>query len=510
VEILDPATGTGTFICDLIDYIRKEKLEYKYNNEIHANEVAILPYYISNLNIEFTYAQKTGKYSEFKNLCFMDTLDNMDFSYKDKQEQLSIFSEENTKRIKKQNEKSISVIIGNPPYNANQANFNDFNKNRSYKLIDKRIKDTFIYNSTATNRANLYDMYIRFYRWAFDRLDDNGIIAFITNNSFINSRTFDGFRKCVQNEFQYAYIIDLGGNIRELSGKDGIFLNEKHTIFGQAAAVGIAIMFLVRIRDEKDEKCKIHYIHPTDIRATRDEKLDYLGEHKIKQIPFEIIRPDKNNNWINIAKNDFDNLVPLIDKNVKAGNWNEAIFKDYSLGIDTHRDDWVYDVNKKTLKDKVSFLINIYNKTLKNKTFSDRNKIAWSRELTKYLDKGIILNYDSTLMKKCLYRPYTKYFYYFDKYLSSYIFNFKEYIHPIYPNQIIAVRKGGNNKPFHLLASECMVDLHTTGDTQCLPLYRYDEDGNRIDNITDWGLEQFAVHYSDNDKGLKPTRGRKK
>jgi len=253
VEILDPATGTGTFICDLIDYLRKEKVEYKYKHEIHANEVAILPYYISNLNIEFTYAQKTGKYAEFENLCFVDTLDNMGFAYKGKQDDMfAPFTEENIARIRKQNQKKIAVIIGNPPYNANQANENDNNKNREYPEIDKRIKDTFIKQSTA-QKTKVYDMYSRFYRWAFDRLEHNGVIAFITNNSFINSRTFDGFRKCVQDEFQYAYIIDLGGNIRELSGKDGIFLNEKHTIFGVSAAVGIAMMFLVKKKNTKNE-----------------------------------------------------------------------------------------------------------------------------------------------------------------------------------------------------------------------------------------------------------------
>ncbi|PKL86370.1 MAG: hypothetical protein CVV22_02570 [Ignavibacteriae bacterium HGW-Ignavibacteriae-1] len=248
VEILDPATGTGTFICDLIDYLPKDKLEYKYKNEIHANEVAILPYYIANLNIEFTYKQRMEEYAEFKNLCFVDTLDNMGFDYKNKVDELFSVSAENTERIKKQNERKISVIIGNPPYNANQMNENDNNKNREYPIIDKRIKDTYIKHSTA-QKTKVYDMYSRFYRWAMDRIGDEGVIAFITNNSFINARTFDGFRKTIQEEFDYAYIIDLGGNIRELSGKDGIFLNEKNTIFGVSAAVGIAIMFLVKIKD---------------------------------------------------------------------------------------------------------------------------------------------------------------------------------------------------------------------------------------------------------------------
>ncbi len=163
VEILDPATGTGTFICDIIDYLPKNKLEYKYKNELHANELAILPYYIANLNIEYTYKQKTGNYAEFENLCFVDTLDNTGFNWIGKQGDLFGMSAENAVRIKKQNQKKISVVIGNPPYNANQQNENDNNKNREYKEIDKRIKETFIKNSTA-QKTKLYDMYSRFFR----------------------------------------------------------------------------------------------------------------------------------------------------------------------------------------------------------------------------------------------------------------------------------------------------------------------------------------------------------
>jgi predicted helicase len=183
VEILDVATGTGTFICDLIDYIKKDKLEYKYKNEIHANELAILPYYIANLNIEFTFTQKMGAYSEFTNLCLVDTLDNMGFARKGQASLFSV-SAENAERIKKQNKKKISVVMGNPPYNANQQNENDNNKNREYKIIDERIKETYIKQSTA-QKTKLYDMYSRFYRWAMDRIDENGVIAFITNRSFI-------------------------------------------------------------------------------------------------------------------------------------------------------------------------------------------------------------------------------------------------------------------------------------------------------------------------------------
>src|SRR5206468_832115 len=211
-------------------------------------------------------------YAEFENLCFVDTLDNTGFHWVGKQVNLFGVSAENAARIRKQNEKKISVIIGNPPYNANQMNENANNKNRVYTEIDKRIKETYIKKSTA-QKTKVYDMYARFYRWASDRIMDDGIITFISNNSFLNARTFDGFRKCIQDEFQFAYFIDLGGNIRELSGKDGIFLNEKHTIFGEAAAVGIVIGFLIKDKRKKLLPSQINYIHPCDIRATRDEKL---------------------------------------------------------------------------------------------------------------------------------------------------------------------------------------------------------------------------------------------
>jgi len=308
VEILDPATGTGTFICDIIDYIRKDKLEYKYREEMHANEVAILPYYISNLNIEFTYKQKTGKYKEFENLCFVDTLDNMGFGFAGKQlDFFNALTEENSKRINKQNGRKISVIIGNPPYYANQKNENENNKNREYPKIDKRIKDTFIKDSTA-QKNKTYEPYTRFYRWAFDRLEKNGVIAFITNRSFINGRGFDGFRKTIQKEFDYSYIIDLGGDINASFGKKVLPVGNIFNI-----KVGVAIMFLVRIEKNKKKNCTISY-HAIEDNFKKDEKLNWINENKIEGIPFEHINPDENSNWINNAENDFDTLLPLFFK----------------------------------------------------------------------------------------------------------------------------------------------------------------------------------------------------
>jgi predicted helicase len=491
VEILDPATGTGTFVCDLIDYLRKEKLEYKYRNEIHANEVAILPYYISNLNIEFTYAQKMGCYAEFENLCFVDTLDNMGFGYKGKQEKIDFFSEENSKRIQKQNKKKIAVIIGNPPYNANQANENDNNKNREYPLIDKRIKDTFIKYSTA-QKTKVYDMYARFYRWAFDRLEDNGIVAFITNRSFIDSRTFDGFRKTIQQEFEAAYIIDTLSDVRANPKIAGT----THNVFG--IQTGVAVMFLVKKKNRENETCKIHYVCMDDFWR-KEQKLQWLAQNPLRNIPFEIIRPDKNNNWINLADNDFESLLPLCSKNVKTGKSKEALFELYSTGIVTARDEWVYSLNKVDLDEKVRFFIENYNAILENSTekkFMFPNTIKWSRNLKNHFKRKTKIEFNENNLIKSLKRPFYKPYFYFEKGINDEVGYFKSIISE--KNCIIGIN---NNSPiFNSLASDTVFDfaslIVSSGQTQCLPLYRYDKNGNRIDNITDWGYEQFKNHYT--------------
>jgi predicted helicase len=497
VEILDPATGTGTYICELIEHISPHALKHKFLNEIYANEIAILPYYIANLNIEYTFRNKMQSYESFPNLCFVDTLDNIGgLGWKGKQMDMFGLSAENAERIKRQNDRKISVIIGNPPYNARQTNFNDDNKNRLYKEMDRRIKETFIKNGTAQNQIVVYDMYIRFYRWALDRLNQDGIVCFITNNSFIDGRAFDGFRKSIQQECSYAYILDLGGDIRKLSGKDGIFLNEQHTIFGMAAAVGISIMFLVKKANHK-LPCQILYLHPCDIRATRAQKFEFLQDTPFEKMLylFEEVVPDKKGNWINLTDNDFDTLLPLIDKNVKAGKENNAIFKTFCLGIDTHKDEWVYDFSKNNLTNKIKFFKNTFNETLNNKSVEQQKIISWTRELVKVQKKNKPLVFDESKIVTSLYRPFAKRFYYFDKDLTSYVFNFETFCKNNEKNIIIAFNVQGNNKPFHCLASNTLLDLHTTGDSQCLPLFVYNKNGEKQDNITDWALTQFRQHY---------------
>ncbi len=252
VEILDPATGTGTFLTELIEHLPPAQLDYKYEHEIHCNEVAILPYYIANLNIEYTYKQKMGTFKEFENICFVDTLDNMWFEHTGKQLNFFGITDENAERIVKQNGKPLMLIIGNPPYYANQASENANNKSREYPEIDKRIKDTYIKHSTA-QKTKMYDMYTRFWRWASDRVSEDGIIALITNRSFIAKRHTDGFRKVVGNDFSFIYVLDLGGDVRDNPKLSGT----THNVFGIQTGVAIAFMLRAATRANLQHKSTI-------------------------------------------------------------------------------------------------------------------------------------------------------------------------------------------------------------------------------------------------------------
>ena len=308
VEILDPVVGTGTYVTELIDYLPPEQLRAKYLHEIHCNEVAILPYYIASLNIEYTYKQRTGEYLPFENICFVDTLDNLGF--KSAAPQMDFFGlvDENAERIVRQNKRRISVIIGNPPYNANQLNENENNKNRDYPEIDRRIKETYIRHSTA-QKTKVYDMYARFLRWASDRIDENGVVAFITNNSFLDSRTFDGFRKVVADEFSHIYVVDLGGNVRDNPKLSGT----THNVFG--IQTGVAIVFLVK-KQADPGPCRIFYARRPEMELARD-KLLFLRTTKFAEIQFEAIHPDERHNWLHLTENDWDELMPVASKEAK-------------------------------------------------------------------------------------------------------------------------------------------------------------------------------------------------
>ena len=402
VQILDPATGTGTFVTNLINYLPAERLEHKYRNEIHANEVAILPYYIANLNIEYTYKERTGQYVEFPNLCFVDTLDNMDWQgssggavQRQAAFNLGGLSEENWIRVQEQNEKSISVIMGNPPYNANQQNENDNNKNREYPEIDRRISETYINASTA-QKTKQYDMYKRFIRWASDRLDDDGIIGFVSNSAFLDARQDDGFRKVVAEEFNELWAVDLKGNARTSGERRR---QEGGNIFDDKIRVGVAIYFLVRRKGASGFKV---FYNAVDDYAKSPDKVDYIKDKAFEAFDFAEIAPDADGQWLNQSNSDFETLIPLANRETKLAKTvadEQAVFGLYSTtGLASNRDDWVYGFDSQDVSDKVYFFCRTYGSELQRFAIAqpypnsignwvDRT-IKWTSELERHLIYG--------------------------------------------------------------------------------------------------------------------------
>ncbi|MEZ5671036.1 MAG: type ISP restriction/modification enzyme [Thiotrichaceae bacterium] len=491
VEILDPCTGTGTFVTQLLEHIPPQQLAYKYAHEIHANEMALLPYYVANLNIEAVYQQKMGRFQAFNNLCFVDTLDNTNaLIYANKQDDMfGAISLENVARIKRQNQKTISVIIGNPPYNAKQENYNFQNANRFYLDIDKRIKETYIKRGTAQNQIVVYDMYVRFLRWASDRLNKNGIIAFVSNSSFIDSAAFDGFRKLAAEDFNEIWIVDMKGNARTSGERRR---KEKGNVFDDKIRVGVAIYFLVK--SEKSTGCKVFYNVVGDYWEI-EQKRDYLKNNKLANLVFERIIPDDRGNWINQTDNDFDELIPLVNKEVKAGKSQEAIFQLFSSGVKTQRDEWVYDFSKTYLESKIRYFVDIYQKTIENSEFADKFKIKWDRELDRHNERQIKKQFDEQQIVRSLYRPFTKMWFYFDKHFNGMTYQWFNIFNPD-ENKIIAIPGIASPKDFHAICLHTIIDLNAMpAGGQCLPFYRY-EDSQRIENITDWALALFRDKYA--------------
>ena len=430
VNILDPCSGTGIFMVEIINRINLKDLERKYKEELFSNEIDIMPYYISNLNIENAYFERMKSYEVFENMCFLDTLEFQIKSDKSLMLGMEEFNKENVKRAINQYKTKINLIIGNPPYNANQKSENDNNKNKVYVELDKRIKDTYI-NLSKAQKTKQYDMYKRFIRWASDRIksEDDGIIAFITNNAYLDSRQDDGFRKSVQKEFDYIYIVDLKGNARKRNKIEG------GNVFN--IQTGVAIMFLIKkgnndyfavARNDENDKIKIPcktndenvlYGKKANIKyynvgdyLSGDKKLMALQKN-ISSFEFEDIIPDDKGQWLNQTDNDFYEHIALIDKNVKNQKVGKAIeqkaiFKLFSLGIATNRDDWAYDFDKEQLMKKIKYFLKIYNKN--RNSFRGINyldySIKWSRDLKKDLASNKEFKFNKSNIRKCLYRPF--------------------------------------------------------------------------------------------------------
>jgi predicted helicase len=508
VQILDPATGTGTFITGLINHLPPDRLEYKYRHEIHANEVAILPYYIANLNIEYTYKERTGRYLEFPNLCFVDTLDNMDWPgasggavTRQGAFNLGGVSEENWIRVQEQNEKSISVIIGNPPYNDQQSNWNDDNPNRKYPQIDDRIRETYIEKGTA-QRTHQYDMYKRFIRWASDRLSDNGVIGFVSNSAFLETRQDDGFREVVAQEFSELWAVDLKGNARTSGERRR---REGGNVFSDKIRVGVAIYFLVRRK--KTEGFKVFY-NAVDDYARAHDKIDYIRGKSLEGLPFEEIAPDAKSNWLNQSDSDFEKLPPLANRYTKLAKTTadeQAVFGLYSLGTSTNRDEWVYDFDSDNLGTKVRAFVNKYEEVRAQHGgkvighVARGTSIKWTRDLERQLRLDMPNVFSRESVRQSIRRPFVSNWLYFNRQLNEMQYQMPQ----VFPtgtlgeNKAICFPGNATSSGFQVLATDRVFSHDLLKTTQCLPLYRYTPDGERVSNITGWGLRQFREHYGD-------------
>ena len=510
VNIIDPFVGTGNFIVRIMQELDPIALERKYTAdppELQCNEVMLLPYYIAHLNIEHEFYTATNRYVPYEGLCLVDT-----FELAEEREQLQLFTPDNTARVEKQKESEMFVVIGNPPYNVGQLNENDNNKNREYETMDKSIEDTYAKDSKATLRSQLYDPYVKAIRWSLDRIGEEGVVAFITNNSFIEGLAFDGMRKHLADDCDAIYVLDLGGNARK-----GLKVSDAN-VFG--IRVGVSINLFVKKKENSSESARIFY-YRTDDLWNREQKFGFMDESQhIGAIPWESIQSDPRHTWLTEGLHaEFDTFIPMGTKEAKAqkGEARDVIFKTYSSGVTTNRDAWVYNFNRNVLAKHINEMIENYNTEvvrwgqqtdreidLSDFVESDDTKIKWSSTLKQKLERAQFIEFTSSKIRLSLYRPFAKSNLYFDRMVNDRVLVFPS----IFPtpqteteNRVIIVSDHGFRADFNTFVANLISDAHILAARdrfQCFPFYTYDEDGaNRRENITDWALENFRTHYRD-------------
>ena len=502
VHIIDPFVGTGSFILWIMREIQRSKLEYKYTKELHCNEVMLLPYYIASMNIEHEYYTLVGKPETFQGICLVDTFDLV------KERQLSYLTKENTDRVKRQQNVPIFVVVGNPPYNSAQVNENDNNKNRKYKHLDKRVKDTYAKASNATLLNKLYDPYVKAFRWASDRISeyDNGIVSFVTNNSFVDQIAFDGMRKHLAKEFNRIYVLDLGGNVRKNPKLSGT----THNVFG--IQVGVSINFLIKRKDLlPQEQAKIFYANVGEYWR-KEQKYAFLDEKEhFENIGWQEIYPDTRHNWLTEGMQDEFNGFLSIGTRKEKSIRKQAILGVYSNGVNTARDKVVYNFNQQQLLIRLEQFCDDYNTEVmryhqKGKpkdidSFVSYEKIKWSSTLKNHAKQETLLVFDKTKCQPSLYRPFTKMNLYYDHVLIDRPALFAQ----VFPNSMAreenrAVCTSGvaSSKPFQVLMVNTIPCFDLLEKTQCFPLYTYPLDGSeRRENVTDWILDRFQANYHD-------------
>lgn len=505
VHIIDGFTGTGTFIVRLLQsgVIKKEDLLYKYTNDIHANEIVLLAYYIAVINIEETFHELSEKkeYTTFDGIVLTDTFQLYDSKYENN-EYISEMLEENNERANRQKELPITVCIGNPPYSVGQKSQNDNAQNLKYKNLDSAIANTYVKFSMAQSNKATYDAYIRAFRWATDRIEENGIISFITNGAYIDNKGMDGFRKCLLEEFSSIYVFNLRGNQRtsgEMSKKEG------GKIFGSGSRTPVAITCLIKNKNKE----KDGYIHYYDIGdyLTREQKLSIIKKFEnVSNIEWKMIKPDQNNDWINKKSDKFGKFIPLINK-------ENSVFTISSSGVTTARDYWVYNFNKSSLLNNMNKMIDTYNmevkknlmniNDIKNSVTKDETKISWSRALLNSLRNGKEKYLDCNKVTEALYRPFCKEYFYYSldfnecQYKTRRIFKEK--------NPTIIINGTSSGKDFSCLMTDKVFNFHTLSTSMAFPLYYYDDtesnqtsfmiNENKYDGISNWIYEKVIEKY---------------
>ena len=510
VHIIDPFVGTGNFIVRVMREIQKTALADKYQSELHCNEVMLLPYYIASMNIEHEFYEATGDYQPFEGICLVDTFDLAE------NRQLPLFAPDNTRRVENQKQTPMFVIIGNPPYNAGQVNENDNNKNRKYKTMDKQVADTYAKDSKATLKNKLSDPYVKAISWASDRIKKEGIVTFVTNNSFLDAIAFDGMRKHLADDFDAIYILDLGGNARK-----GLKVSDAN-VFG--IQVGVSINYFIKRRDSANSQAEIFYAR-VDEFWRKEDKYRYLDSKKhYRNIEWKPITPDHRHTWLTEGLHaEFEAFLPMGTKKAKAvkGIVVDVIFQTYSNGVKTNRDAWAYNFNRIALAENISGMIDTYDaevdrwrrrvnldENVDDFVISDEAKIKWSGDLKLKLKSGTTTDFSQEKLRVSLYRPFTKSNLYFDRVMNNRVYVFPS-IFPIpeteQENRVICV-SGLGHDIFRCQIANRIVELKfsnsSNGGTQCFPFYTYDEDGgNRRQNISDWALSQYRAHYRDDTIG---------
>ena len=505
VHILDPFVGTGNFIVRIMQEIKATDLQYKYENELHCNEVMLLPYYIASMNIEHAYFDRTGEYKTFPGICLVDTFELAESG----QGSFGFMTTENAERVKRQKESPIFVIIGNPPYNAWQVDENDNNKNRTYPVVDGRVADTYAAGSSATNKNALSDMYVKAFRWASDRIGDEGVVALITNNGFLDGLAFDGMRRDLAATFSAIYHLDLKGNARTSGVRRQ---QEGGNIFENAIRVGVGITLLVKGQIQPASDPTVH-LSSVDDFLTLGAKQQFLSNHEdIGKIAWRKLQPDASAIWLTEGiQKDYGELLPLGAEDPSQ----RSVFNTFSNGLKTNRDVWTYNFDRTQLTTNVRSAIEFYNlevdrwkrsgqniESIDDFVRYDESRISWSRDLKQDLGRGRFAEFDDGKIRRTLYRPYVATNVFFDRILDEEVYSL-ELLFPVSPtdNKVICITAPGSEKPFLALSAFTLVDFHLVGagsGTQCFPFYTYAEDGShRRENITDWALEQFRAHYHD-------------